>query len=900
MASLPPPASEQTICITSGLNASDKNCDDVPISKVADYLAGKWNPPNSKHPLTKPFPTKRKECYERTQPTERESQRILNRVYVDIDGEMPNGTTEEEFLQKVEDIKAILIDQLANCAIKESCKWRCADESGATSNKLSFTVHFYNIAGTKKAISHYVQEKIAPMIQKHLKDVIPVLTILKKESAKKANGKYEGHLIIDLSVYNSGQRKMRMAGQTKPCQDRPYNIILGTLEQTLITYVPTEGMRILSEPQSVLAIKPIIEPTPSEPADYEPTVPDDDASDPSEDEKASKALLLEVIEALGKHRWDYYPDWIRIAFVMFNEGFTLAELTEFSKKSAKWNASQSPEWIRGKWRNFRKGHLTQALLWKWLEADDKDKYGELAKKRMDFWALVKSASHAETARFFYNLKPDAYLYNEKLGWYSLLPNGVWKLYERHPSSLLSDIFDTFKPAIREHIGTLDLLESDEEKAKIIKKKFESLIKFNKAIGTKSFNDGVIAFLPMCYCDDDLDKKMDENRNLIAFSDMVYDLDKHEARPIAPGDYICLNTGYVYPKKRFPEARAELLDCIRSVFEQNPEASPNALGALTSYVLKTISLCLHGNKKYEMFFIWTGSGRNGKGLIADMVKRVLGDYFHTIPHTILTKGDDKKDGTCPPLAKAKGKRCVMATEPEATDKLQVAIIKQWTGNDMITARDLYKSTVQFVAQFNLFLQTNGIPQMNRVDGAIGQRTRIIEFPNKFVDVPTEPHHKKININLKEKIAKSPEWRDEFWHLLIDAYRLMEADGLDEPGCVADKSKDYMDGQNPVKEWLEANFQTGLPKHDKRFYIGADVLRTQFVSMTRHDIGADVFKTAMEGLGMSQKKESHPWYGMRWVSEKFGGDWVSEWKQAEGRAGKYWVGLKRSNAPMPPDE
>jgi P4 family phage/plasmid primase-like protien len=883
---------EQTIAITTGLASSDKAFDSVPVSKVEDYLRGKWNPPGVKRPLLR-----RKECYERTQPTESEPTRRLNRVYVDIDGEMEPDMPEDDFNAKVGDIRSAL-ETLEGVAIKESCKWKCSAEDSSVSNKLSFTIHYKNLCGSKKAINHFVKSKVAPNLTKLLKDVIPVAIILKKESKSKAGNKYDGKAVIDLSVYNEGNRKMRMLYQTKPCQDRPYKLITGEFVDTLITYIPP-GCPELPEPQSILTLTQAEEPPPLRPEEVEPSLAPTEASDPTEDDIKSREILSEVISKLGQHRWDYYPDWIRIGFVMYNEGYTVENFVDVSRVSRHFKPAESPSWIKAKWKHFRKSNFNQALLWKWLSEDDIDTYMEMALQRMDFWKLLKNPSHAETARFFYNLKPDAYLYNEKLGWFQLQPNNIWKSYEKQPNGLLADIWHTLSKLVQEHKNQINMTETDEDKAKIEAQKLKGLLGFGQKIGNKSFCDGVIAFLPSCYADEDLDKKMDESRHLLAFSDAVYDFEVMEARPIEPEDYVCLNTGFPYPTKRFAEARAELVHTIRSVYESEERisATPDVLGALTSYVLKALALCLHGVKKYEKFFVWTGTGGNGKGLIAELVKRVLGDYYHTVPHQVLTKSQDKKDAPCPPLAKAKGKRIVFATEPEADDKLQVGAIKEWTGGDVITARDLHRSTITFVPQFVLFLQTNTIPQLNRPDGGIQRRLEVIGFPHQFVEHPTEAHHKKINIDLKEKISKSLEWRSEMWFLLLDAYRLLQADGLSVPAEVTEATNGYMDDQNPIKEWLEANYTLGLDKNNRSFQIESSVLRKQFMDMTRQDIGADKFKASMESLRQTLKKESHDFTAIRWVNEKIGDEWVGTWRESVGKAGKYWVGLKRAKAPMP---
>ncbi len=889
---------EQTVLITSGLLRSDKSCVEVPVSKVQSYLEGKWAPPGY-------IVQRHKDCYERTQPTERDPTRVLNRVYVDVDGVMETDTTEEAFYEKVEQIKTTLANLFGDeCAVKDSSKWRNFDDKGNRSNKLSFGINYKYVAGTRTAIAHFVRERVGPKIKKALKDIIPVLSVVKKDSKTNYNDK----LIIDFSVYSNG-RKMRMMTQNKPDEDRPWKLVSGEFIDTLITYVPLDDVSVLEEPQSILKMAETKESDDAEPrnevvpprrVEVESVAPSSTA-DPTEEDIQSRELLQEAISSLGQNRWDYYPDWIRIGFVMFNEGLTLEDFTEASKTSKHFQ-SGSPAWIRDKWKQFRKSNLNQALIWKWLSEDNLDAYMELSARRRDFWALVKNPSHAEAARFFFNLKPDSYLYNESLGWFQLQPSNIWKRYEKkHPHGLLADIFHTFKKIIKEHQATIPLTTTDDEKGKAAKAKLASLLQFLAKIGNKSFNDGVIAFLPSCYNMEDLDTKMDESRHLLAFSDKVYDLDKHEVRDIKPDDYICLNTGYPFPVKRFPEAKKELVDCLRSIFETDEEIAANKdIGPMTHYMLKTLAMTLHGQKKYESFFVWTGSGGNGKGVLAEMLSRVLGDYFHTVPSTVITKTQDRKDATNPALAKAKGKRCVMTTEPEADDKLQVGELKLWTGNDRLSARDLYTSTITFVAQFLLFLQTNNIPELNRVDGGITRRMKINQFRNKFVENPSAPNEKKINIDLKEKIIKSAAWRDEMFLLILEAYKALEKEGIKPPASVAAQTQEYMDQQNPVKEWLEANFTLGLSKTDKRFWWGSDNLLKQFNAMTGKDLDSTKFKAAMEGLGQTVKQDKHGFTATRWVMEKGdNGKWAGSWVDGtECKAGRYWQGMKKLDAPMPP--
>jgi P4 family phage/plasmid primase-like protien len=884
---------EQTICITNHFNKSDRDCIDLPVSKVIDYL--KSIKPN--------------ECCERTQPTEREPTRTYNRVYIDLDGVLPDTLTEQEFDSKTTAItEALSSADFPNTSLMESCKFRVNTGEGIK-NKISWRLTYTRLHGEKEQIAQYVQSKFLSILKKKLLTIIPVVCKLAGEKNKKNTIDTTGSLEIDMSVYNKGNRKMRMLYQSKPSQKRPNRLIKGEPIDTIITYIPHDSVLL---PKKVViderlpVFDAVIEHI--EESNSVMGMTDSNASayhEPTEDEVKTRELLRELLPHLNQSRFDYYPHWLRLGFVLYNEGFTVDEFIEISKRSTKYIDATSPRWIKEKWFHFRKSRLTQSTLWRWLSEDNPDAYHELVVKRKDFWTLMNCMSHAEVAQFFYNMKTDSYVFHELIGWYQLGNNNIWELYEKTPSMLKSDIWNTLKKVAKEHLQSLpkpeapdsDCSEEDKEQykedMKIYKTKIKTIWKFVNSIGTSGFVDGVIQFLPSMYKFDELIAKMDESRNLLAFSNKVVDLDTMEVRDISPTDYISINTEYPYPEVRYPEVRQEIIQTLRSIFETDDEINtyPDSLGELTRYALEHICLSLCGNNKYEKIYIWTGKGGNGKGLLTEIVKRSFGKYFHPLPHTIITKPSDKKDSACPALAKAKGKRFVQFSEPEAEDKLQVGLIKELTGNDEITARDLFKSTIIYKPQFGLYGQTNNIPKLNRPDGGAGRRIRIIKFVFSFISNPTDPFHKLINMDLKDKIVKSPEWRDEFMLLLLETYDRLRGKTIHEPQRVLDDSKEYMEDNNPVGGWVMSNYDIGLDPNDRRWWIGANELKDRYIEDTKHQISAERFKGGMILCDIEQSKASHDFDTVIYD------DYAKSYCDITRKAGRYWVGIRKKGQPLP---
>jgi P4 family phage/plasmid primase-like protien len=827
---------EPTISITRGLKSSDKNYVDIPLSQVQSYLEKNIN------------------CYERTLPTEK-NESVLNRAYIDLDG-YAGAMDESDFDELCDNIKAKLTFGIEYpIAMMEASQY--GYEKDGLENKLSFRINFLKKHGSKDAIKLFVLDEMLPLITSLLSDDIKV--VLDKDCEDMCQ-----YLSVDTGVYNPKGRKMRMWNSNKDGECRPNKLVSddNTIEDTLITYIPAD---------SELLPEPVVEEPVTTPMKSETSSTTTETTNPvQEDVLVDNTLLVSVLGGLASKRCELYADWVNVGMILFNEGLTCDIWDNWSKQSKKYTKGACSE----KWASFTKGKLTQATLWKWLKEDNTALFRELCPRRTDFWTLIAGFNHAETARYFYNLKPDAYTYHEALGWFQLLPSGAWKHYEKTPSGLMTDIWLTLKKVNKEHWDMLDpAKEEDQKKAKLCNK-------FALAIGTKSFVDGCVAFLPSNYNDDQLDKKMDESKHLFAFQDKVVDLDNNnEVRDIRPSDYVCLHTGYDYPTERFPATKKEIRKLLYSIWED---------WEVVEYVLTILALQLHGTKKMEEFYVMTGRGGNGKGLLGEIIKRGLGDYYHTIPNTYLTKRSEKKDSPIPRLATAKGKRFVQAQEPEQDDKLQVGAIKEFTGGDEISARVLNKNPVVYVPQFGLWLQCNTIPKLNKLDGGIKRRMVIIYFPFQFVDLVTEPHHRPKNYDLKDKIVKGIEWRGEFIHMLLEKFQTIgDVKNIVKPKLILDHTDDYMAENDAVKSWLAENYTTNCDFNDRKFNMKAEDLRQLFIRETNtapFDMAAAKFKTLMEMNGVPQKRESNPFNG-------FSCDDDGEYHECRMPAGSYYLGIKR---------
>src|SRR5579883_1256131 len=112
---------------------------------------------------------------------------------------------------------------------------------------------------------------------------------------------------------------------------------------------------------------------------------------------------------------------------------------------------------------------------------------------------------------------------------------------------------------------------------------------------------------------------------------------------------------------------------------------------------------------------------------------------------------KFGGASPQLATLLGARVAFLDESEIGGKINDAVIKNLTGNALITARPLYSNLITFEPTYQLFLLTNYKPEFI-VSHSMERRIILIPFLAEFRNDSTfnanNKFHKKGNINIED--------------------------------------------------------------------------------------------------------------------------------------------------------
>jgi phage/plasmid-associated DNA primase len=211
-----------------------------------------------------------------------------------------------------------------------------------------------------------------------------------------------------------------------------------------------------------------------------------------------------------------------------------------------------------------------------------------------------------------------------------------------------------------------------------------------------------------------------------------------------------------------------------------------------WLLKQSVRAVAGHPGYEeVLFLVDGRGSNGKGAWLAIMKAVLGidnGYYGTLEYEkhLIGLGMSAKNVNNPGIAELAGKRFVAVNE--SPESCAVTLIKRLAsgGDDPILATAKYKDPAVFQPQCLLAFCTNKSPDFPPKDGGFKSRCSYVNMPFEWVENPTGPGQRGIDINVKEQIARTIQSVFLFWAVHLT------------PGLLRPKARAIMPAPAKVQE------------------------------------------------------------------------------------------------------
>ena len=278
-------------------------------------------------------------------------------------------------------------------------------------------------------------------------------------------------------------------------------------------------------------------------------------------------------------------------------------------------------------------------------------------------------------------------------------------------------------------------------------------------------------------------ELDSDRLLVNTQNGVLDLKDFSMNEHSPDFLMTRMLGTSISEN--PKTPEKWITFLNQIFNNDKE--------LIRYIQKALGYSLSGDTSEQCAFFLYGAGRNGKSTFLEVVRKIMGDYATNIqPESIMIKASTSTANS--DIARLKGARLVTSVEPNEGMRLNEGLIKQLTGDDMITARKLYGDEFEFRPEFKLWMATNHKPTIRGTDLGIWRRIHIIPFS---VTIPESAVDKKLSHKLEEELPDILAW-------VVEGYKLWKVEGLRKPKVIEDAVEEYRNEMDVISAFLASDY------------------------------------------------------------------------------------------------
>ena len=346
----------------------------------------------------------------------------------------------------------------------------------------------------------------------------------------------------------------------------------------------------------------------------------------------------------------------------------------------------------------------------------------------------------------------------------------------------------------------------------------------------------------CEADD-----FDENHELLNLENCTLVLDSGKFREHSPDDMLTKMMKASYDKAAKCTRFEQFID---EIFSGNTE--------VIEFMQRYLGYCLGGSTLEQIFVFFHGAGSNGKSVLTETLYNLFGDYGQKISTQAITysRRGSEKDRQEQIYSGLKGIRLAFATETGQNMKLDESAVKDLTGGESITARELYASYESYKPIFKFIMSGNYKPVISGTDLGIWRRIRLVSFERTFTGDEIDPQLLEKLLNERDGILQwllrgYEKWREkglgdlpETIQAAINEYR-SESDILGQyieerlirvPDAVTETDSIYTD----YKDWMDSN---GYLRSVKKRKLTSELVKRGY---TRDN--SDIHHPVFIGIGL----------------------------------------------------
>lgn len=321
--------------------------------------------------------------------------------------------------------------------------------------------------------------------------------------------------------------------------------------------------------------------------------------------------------------------------------------------------------------------------------------------------------------------------------------------------------------------------------------------------------------------------------LLGCNNGVIDLGTGILREGKPEDLISMSTGIDFNDSAKCPRWIRFMD---EIFEGD--------GERIDYIQRLFGYSLTSSTKEQILVILYGFGANGKTVLVNTLRHVLGDYAATASYTTFesTKYDGSKIGN--DVAALAGKRTVIVSEVKENAVWNEARLKSLTGNDAIKCRFLYKEAFEYKPAYKIWFCVNHKPTVRDTSIAFWRRIRLIPLNRQFDE---EIADKNLETKLIDEASGILNWA-------IEGCLKWQKTGLKPPKIVKDATNEYKTEINIVEQFLD---ECTMRADDKKVeaWILYETYQDWCKRFGEYQMKQTMFGTKLREMGY-QKKQSGP--------------------------------------------
>lgn len=215
-------------------------------------------------------------------------------------------------------------------------------------------------------------------------------------------------------------------------------------------------------------------------------------------------------------------------------------------------------------------------------------------------------------------------------------------------------------------------------------------------------------------------------------------------------------------------------------------------------------CFLDRSNLEAFWVFHGSGRNGKSTVISVLRALLDEENTSSLDMVQMASQTMRYGLA-------GKLANLCADMNEMSRVEEGLLKAIVSGDLITADVKYKPSVQFRPTCKLFFATNTLPRF--VDGSLGIWRRMQLIPFDYI-VPEEETDTELLLKLEGELPGI------FWWALQGTRRLRERSKLTASKRCEVALREYRLSCLPVLMFLEECVE----RNSKRTVLAGELWNT----------------------------------------------------------------------------